>query len=195
MAQHSNPARSRTKSRSSAALIVGLVLVALGLCALGLGLWSAKLGLEAEDWPKVQATITDAWVTVSRDPQRVDSIFGHRQNDEFLNIRYTYVVDGRDYVGTSLERGGGFQNAAWAREWRMSHRAGDQTTVAVNPDDPAEAYLFPGVSTTAKLAGGGGLAFLLVGGWVLIAETRRRTREARMSRNKFGSSRPLLHPR
>jgi len=195
MPRRAASSRKLTKSSSAATLIVGLVLAALGLGVLGLGAWSAKLGVETEDWPKVQAAITDAWVTVSRDHDRVDSVFGRHKDDEFLNIRYAYVVDGQSYVGTSLERGGGFQNAAWAREWRRSHHTGDQTTVAVNPADPTEAYLFPGVSTTAKLAGGFGLAFLALGGWVLFAEARRRARQARMSRNKFASSRPLLHPR
>jgi hypothetical protein len=195
MPQRAAPTRKRSKSTSAAALIIGFVLVGLGLGVLGLGAWSAKLGLETEGWPKVRATIADAWMTVSRNRDRVDSVLGHHKDDEFLNIRYAYVVDGRDYVGTSLERGGGFQNAAWAREWRRNRHTGDLTTVAVNPDDPTEAYLFPGISTTAKLAGGLGLAFLVVGGWTLVAEARRRARQARMSRNKFASGRPLLHPR
>ena len=190
------PAPTQTKSTSAAALMVGLVLVAFGVGMLGLGAWSAKLGIEIEDWPKVQATIDEAWVTVSRDPHRAGSVFGHREHDEFLNIRYAYVVDGRDYIGGGIERGGGFQNAAWTREWRESHHVGDQTTVVVNPDDPTEAYLFPGVSTTAKLAGGCGLAFLLLGGWALVVDGRRRAREARRAaRRKFESGRPLLHSR
>jgi hypothetical protein len=195
MPQRAAPKRKRTKSSSAAALIVGLVLVALGLGVLALGAWSAKLGMETEDWPKVQATITDAWYTVSREHHRAGPVFGHRKDDEFLNIRYAYVVDGRDYVGSALERGGGFQNAGWAREWQRTHSAGDQTTVVVNPADPTEAYLFPGVSTTAKLAGGVGLAFLVVGGWVLVAQARRRAREIQKARNKFESGRPLHPPR
>src|SRR5437016_2902815 len=102
MPQRAASTRKRTKSTPAAALIFGLVLVALGLGVLGLGVWSAKLGMETEDWPKVQATITNAWVTVSRDQHRAGSIFSHRKDDEFLNIRYAYVVDGQSYVGTSL---------------------------------------------------------------------------------------------
>ena len=71
--------------------------------------------------------------------------------------------------GGNTPRGGGergvfgLENQAQTRTLEASLNPGLKVTVAVNPDDPAEAYLAPGVSSMAYLLGGVGLTVFLIG--------------------------------
>ncbi len=168
MTTETNPSTAKPKQKrkqkppSKNALVWGSVFVFIGAVLLLLGGWSAKLGFETTKWPQVAAAVVDTKVSVSEDRNH-DS--RHEPRDSLvLTIAYVYDFGGREYTASGRERGVlGLENQAQTRKLTASLFPGARVTVAVNPDDPAEAYMAPGVSSLAYMSGGVGLVVLLIG--------------------------------
>lgn len=163
MTQHRPSAtKRRRKPPSRNALIWGSVFALIGAVLLLLGGWSAKLGFETTRWPQVAATVVNSKISVIEDRNRNSR---HQPRDSlYLTVAYVYEFGGREYTAGGRERGVfGLENQAQTRTLEASLNPGLKVTVAVNPDDPAEAYLAPGVSSMAYLLGGVGLTVFLIG--------------------------------
>ena len=171
------------KPPSKNALIWGSLFVLVGSVLLLLGGWSAKLGLETNNWPRVAATIVETKISVSEDHSG-DSHHTSRHDSLYLTVAYAYEVGGRQYAAGGLERGAlGSGSEYPVRKLWGTLQEGRKVTVAVNPDDPTEAYLVPGVSGFAYLLGGVGLTVFLIGALMLA------TYQARRNRNRRGAQR------
>ena len=132
-------------------------------------------GVRSLAWPRV-----DAVVTHSREMVR------NRQLTPDIGYRYTAAGQSRSgnrYRYQSLiarPRGRDVQSIVG------KHRPGDRVQVAVNPDDPEESVLFPGVDFESIVPLGLGLLLILLGigqirkdeARVIIASPRPRSRLA-----------------
>jgi hypothetical protein len=154
-------AKRQQKRPSKNALIWGSLFILIGTTLLLLGGWSAKLGFETTKWPQVVATIVDSKISIIQHAH--DS--SHQPRDSlYLTVVYAYEVGGQAYTAGGLERGTlGNGNEYQVRKLWGTLIEGQKVTVAVNPDDPTDAYLVPGVSGVAYMLGGVGLTVFLIG--------------------------------
>lgn len=153
--------------------------------AWGLQAWAIEEAQESTTWPTTAGTITSA------DVERV-RIRNGRRVDVYAaeaDLRYAYVVDGVEHVGTRETLGGAAHR--WRdeeqgrREVQRMYPVGSQVTVWYRPTNPRLAVLQPGGAEddarTLVLAQGvtvaGGLGLLLVPvawlAWGLVARPRR----------------------
>ena len=85
-----------------------------------------------------------------------------------MTVAYSYAFAGQDYEAGGLERGAlGSGDEYSVRQRWGTLSVGQKVAVAVNPADPAEAYLVPGVSRLAYILGAPGLALVLFGAMFL----------------------------
>lgn len=88
---------------------------------------------EASKWPQVPCEIVSSKVQRHR---------GSKSTTYSIDIRYRYSVDGREYVGTQFNFGGGSSsNRGWKDEVVATLPKGTETLCYVNPSDPMEAVL------------------------------------------------------
>jgi hypothetical protein len=156
-------AKQRRTAPSKNPLVWGTLFVLIGAMLLLVGGWSAMQGFETNNWPRVAATIVDSKVSVTEDNNH-DSRHTSRHDSLYLAVAYVYEVGGQQYTAGGLERGTfGAGNEYPVRKLWGTPYEGQKVTAAVNPSDPSEAYLVPGVSGLAYLIVGVGLTFFLIG--------------------------------
>ena len=111
-------------------------------------------GVGSQSWPKASGVVTH-----SRERAR------HRTLE--VDIGYRYEVGGRTYVGNRYRFQSWFVGVhAISRDVEMTvgrYRHGDPVQVAVNPADPADSVLEPGLDVESLLPFGLGLGLLLLG--------------------------------
>lgn len=120
-------------------------LAVLGTIAFGFGAWSAYNGWLTQKWPRAEAEIVDAKLTLhereTRDAYRPDRW-------HTFDVHYLYRIDGKVYLGGGIEPyAAGMQNSAGAKKMAEAYPVGAKTQVAYNPQDVREAYLMPGPSS------------------------------------------------
>lgn len=148
-----------------------LVVVGLVLGALGVRAW--WLGHQTTTWPRLEAVMVSSDLTVRTDASGRSTptigvvSSGNREEFAAYAASFSYRVNDVDHVAHGIERGDfGLQNSALSRDLSFRHPIGSRTTVVVNPNDPAEAYLVAGPSSTSRLLLGLGAAFTLIGAWI-----------------------------
>jgi Protein of unknown function (DUF3592) len=191
VAQHSpSVAKRQETGPSKNGLIGGLIFTAVGTALFLLGGWSAKLGFETTQWPQVPATIVKWNISVSErsHSHKQDALFQNRRESLYLDTAYVYQVGGREYTAEGLQRGtlGSGKLAPVRKLWGTLNK-GSQVKVAINPDDPSEAYLVPGISGLAYLIGGVGLAVNLIG--MMMFASYRNGRKRYHARTKARTGR------
>lgn len=141
----------------------------LGIAAIPfvLGAYGCVMGFLTLQWPRIDAKVLDANTRIfTTDTQRG----GRSVTDErtVVDIRYSYTVNGRDYIGEEIEPYTfGMQNSALAKAHKERYRAGTVARAAYKADDPSVAYLEPGPSSTAMMFLGIGAFMGLCGLWML----------------------------
>jgi len=167
--------KSKREPPSKNGLVWGTLFFLIGVVLLSMGGWVWKLGFETTLWPQVPAVILDATISAS---QAADTDVHHTQRRETLSlsVSYRYEVAGQTYIGGGLERGTLSSSDVKPVSDRWGTLTpGQKVTVAVNPADPKESYLAPGVSRLAYILGGPGLAAMVFG--VMFFGAYRKTRQ------------------
>lgn len=168
-----------------------IFLVGVGAGLAALGGHGLRLGWETARWPRVEAEIVSSDVTVRVNPSSsgtptIGLVAGGRR-DEFASYAasFRYSVDGVEHVAHGIERGDlGLQNSQLSRDLGLAHPIGSRAMVAVDPADPDDAYLVPGLSSAAKMVTGVGMALLLIGLWVRAVSRVPATSRARRRRRR-----------
>lgn len=126
-----------TLNNKGCLLILGIALGCLGLFLTG---QQALQGLLSQGWPTVEGQVTRSEIEQVRrrtgpDPWRV-------------TIEYTYTVDGTIYQNNRVRFAGSslsFTNGRAAKAVAESYPMGTTISVHINPRNPGEAVLDPGV--------------------------------------------------
>jgi hypothetical protein len=115
----------------------------------------AALGIvTSRSWAEVPCTLLESAVLTHS---------GDDSDTYSVQVRYTYVYEGREYQGDRLRfLGGSSSGRRGKEEWVAAHPAGSRTVCWVNPESPAEAVLDRGFSPV-YLAGLIPLLFAAVG--------------------------------
>ena len=125
----------------------------VGAVVLQRQLWNAKA---AVDWPRVEAT-----VLISE--AETNGLIGKAESSRW-NLSYRYTAGDKEHTGTavapmSIKR----RYAAW-KSLADAHPPGSQLDVAVNPDDPAEAYPLTEITLANYIAAFAPIAVALIFG-------------------------------
>jgi len=150
----------------------GRFLLFVAATPFALGLYGCVMGALTLRWPQAQATIlgSDLRIVVSESRDSSSSLPG---SSAFVDVAYTYTVNGRDYVSGDIEPyTWGMQNAALARIHKERYPKDALVSAAYNPDNPAIAYLEPRPSATSMMFLGVGLIMGLSGLYVLWCAKR-----------------------
>ena len=150
-------------------------LLLLGGAAVAVSAIPVAHGVRSLAWPRVDAVITHSRETV-------------RNRRMTPDIGYRYTLGGRSHTGNRYRyqsliarvRGRDVQSIVG------KHRPGDRVQVAVDPDDPDDSVLFPGVDFESLVPLGLGLLLVLLGvGQIRKDETRavvpRQRRRSRLA--------------
>ena len=106
-----------------------------------------QLASASRRWPTVSGTITTSSVVeeVIEDDSDKDSTIERKIHRYYLDLRYSYRINARDYVGTSV--GFGWTAIYGARDQAETaasrYRPGEPVTVYYDPDQPGTAVLEP----------------------------------------------------
>jgi len=138
---------SRDERKMRQSLAFGRNLIVLAALILAPGAWAAAKGALTLRWPRADAKIVDASLRLqtAQSSSRID-----RRPDEWTSfiVHYTYAIGGKDYWSGRVEPYDfGMQNSAGAKKMQDRHPIGSTAKVAVDPNDPAVAYLEPGPSS------------------------------------------------
>lgn len=130
-------------------MLVIFLLIGIGLTAIAL--LRINQALESESWPVAEGRIGAMGATAKS-----------------ARIEVAYEVAGRSFAitleSTAITGRALGPEGEWA--WMQQHyKAGQQVSVAYDPDDPANAILEPGLTAYAAVPLIGGLALLLAGGF------------------------------
>jgi hypothetical protein len=152
--------------------IVLLCAVLIGPAMVGYGLYADRRDRPSLQWPTAVGVVTQC------------RAINHNGNGKYsyynVAINYTYVVDGRPYVGTRV--------ALWNSDWQSggkptlafvaAHPAGSAVDVFYDPLERGNAVLIPGADEAGNwnLIRGGGIGFV----FLVVLALRMRTQLASM---------------
>jgi Protein of unknown function (DUF3592) len=135
------------------------ILGVFGTLVFALGAWGTFKGAQTRNWPRAEAEIIDARLTLHERETRD----GEKDRSYTFGTHYRYSVDGRTYLGSGTEPYDfGMQNTSGAKKMAEAYPVGARTQVAYNPENAAEAYLMPGPSSFSVIMLGSGVAFCLI---------------------------------
>lgn len=159
----------KRKARGKPDYRMAWFLFGLGVAVFAFGAWGAWNGAQTLKWPRADAEIVDAKLTLhereTRDIERPDRW-------TTFDVHYLYRVNGKTYLGGGIEPYDfNMQNSAGARKMADAYPVGAKTQVAYNPGDIHEAYLMPGPSSFSLLLLGLGGGF-----WLMALLARRMIR-------------------
>lgn len=127
-----------------------------GLLVFFAGLWQLRRIAASPSWPTVKGEITHAAIT-----EGSEHCGAH--------VKYAYVVKGEKLEGSSISHYDVFYND---RDYALAvlerFPVGRQVQVYVNPDDPAETFLEPGLQRASYAMLAFGLTFALFGSGLLL---------------------------
>jgi len=145
------------------ALLLGLCVSPFLLLGVGLGIWylrERRKFQESQHWAATEGKVEEAFVHRS---ERVDEDTGRVSVTFYPRVRYSYVVNGEEYIGTHIAFGGqqGYSRPAQAEAVLARYPEGGRVTVYYNPDNPREAVLERRMSTPWVLLAVGFFFFAL----------------------------------
>ncbi len=143
--------------------VVAVVLAVAGLVTLGLGLRRLVQARATTGWPTHSATITRSEVVERLDTQETDGVA--QQVTLFaadIEFRWT-GADGVSRTGTRVRPDSVTTSSRATAQAEVDRfPVGASAPVSVNPKDPADAVLLPGVSGGSALIPTVGVALMLV---------------------------------
>lgn len=151
-------------------VLLSVFLTASGIVLAVLGSWGVLLFLKAKHWVRTPATILSLQLT---DYSQYDRVYGTTYHRYTCFVRYTYTVNGTDYVGdraNSFWRGGD-NNLCYRFVAKHGH---DDITAFYNPRNPQDSLLDKGFHEfeLCKILVVGFVFFVL--GALLIADDLRK---------------------
>ncbi len=117
-------------------IVGGTILLLIGLVILAIGVPEAVTGIQSLGWPSVQGTITRSILTISLDSR-----------SSYVNISYSYSVNGVDLTGNSISTAGVGYTFSESSTNALLNQYPQGATVKVyyDPGDPSMAVLQPGI--------------------------------------------------
>lgn len=135
--------QQRTAVASGLVAISFFMVVSIAMILIGINWWLS--GFQSNSWP-----LADGQLTQIR-------FLGSTGRGNRILAEYTYRFNGTNYQGSRIGHGG-----AGGSEERLSGlHDGDNIKIHVNPKNPSEAVLIPGVTSGAKV-------LTVFGGFVLL---------------------------
>jgi len=117
------------------------------LTAAGVSTWQAW---RTRDFRPVSGAIVSRGVSSTNQKSR--SGRKASQRTQFLHLVYRYEVDGQTYDGDRIQAGTfGMASGDGLKKFGDRFPEGQQVPVYVDPDDPTNAVLVPGLSSVAKM--------------------------------------------
>ncbi len=157
------PPRSRWAQQASVAgalLFGGLGLLGSAMLSFSAGdLWR---GWRSEAWPPVEARVVSSGLAEVMQIRAGPAAYR-------AAVRYSYKVEGRPYTGSRLAFGNAAtpQREAVEKELRTRFAPGAALQIHVDPGNPAEAVLEPGMQAKAGILTALGAVFLSLSAWQL----------------------------
>ncbi|MDX1514493.1 MAG: DUF3592 domain-containing protein [Gammaproteobacteria bacterium] len=138
--------------------LVGVMIIAGGLIVVVGEIYATRELKRIRSWPETEGTIEKFAVTATY------------VGDYFPGISYRYEVDGREYVGDVIRRGGrvSFRSRRRAREMEQYYVPGGRIPVYYDPDAPDQCCIDRDETAGGRSAMFWGVAMVLLGGFVLF---------------------------
>ena len=161
----------RSAPRSPAALwIVGGVFTAVGLAALGFGVWAATRDWTViRTWPEVEAQVINSALVRSRS---INGDFRYRVRADFR-----YIFGGAEFTSPGSNSGFDWNNYSYVRRKADLYAPDTQHPIRVNPADPKDIRFDVGYTldffSTGLFLSVFGLIFATVGLGILLAAVRK----------------------
>lgn len=139
------------------AFVFVIALVGIAFAALGMG--EVLKARQSSHWPSVHGRITASKIIRRSGKQSVRPF-----------IEYTYSAAGREFVGNRVEFGVPIINgpSSLAEPLVSRYPAGTDVVVYVNPINPSESVLEPGVRRRTFFLFAGGLSFAFLAGLIAV---------------------------
>jgi hypothetical protein len=145
------------------------IFVFVGLAILGFGLWTILDATSASDWPVVKGKVLRSEFVIEREDA-----------NNFVttpNVVYSYRVGKNSYESDVLAKGiGSSYSPGESRRWVNDYSVGKTIDVFVDPDEPTEAVLKPGIPLEAWFLVAFGAVFTsapVIIGFVAMRSIRR----------------------
>lgn len=144
-------------------LIVGLLLAALGICAVAAGIFTHIRATASRSWPSVRGKIVTCRLHAMGDSEEPDKWR--------VEVAYEYEVGGVPYTGTTVAPGQDFVTVSGRSSLMVADRFPLHSMVPVyyDPEKPSRALLEPGETKHALAMVGVGVLLGIVG---LVAALR-----------------------
>lgn len=121
----------------AAAVISGMFLIIGSAITVPMVVLPAWRSWQAQDWPQIEATVIDSQLLVSR---------GDSGSTYAVGIEFEYEVGGQTYRSSRYDFTTGYSSGRSAKQAIVNaHPAGTEVEAHVNPDDPWDAVIEPGV--------------------------------------------------
>lgn len=186
-------------------ITAGLALVAASLWVLWLGGRILLRGLESQNWPATEAVVVKSEIEVKQRKEHTSTGTGSSKStsivvrDNFYTLfAYSYRVNGTPYTSdrVSFSHAGIELSEHAAKRFLDQYPLGAKLTAYINPDDPHDAVLKPGMNFDGMGFLIGMAAFIALPGVVIIVFSVRSILKIRRnissgsrgaSRIRFGS--------
>ncbi len=133
-------------------ILVGLL---FGVLFANVGYSTYKKAVETENWPSVMGIVLES--RVIEDTQDTDTSYQPY-------IKYSYVVDNKQYINTVIYPGDIINSGSYdsIKNFVDKYPERSQVPVYYNPNNPQDSVLIPGVSTGHIIILGIGIFFLVL---------------------------------
>ena len=144
--------------------------IAIGLVAVGAGVWTLIKSIRTERWP-----VTDGVIQSAEMKSHSGSKGGTTYSAE---VTYTYQVNGVRYKGNKVAIGQMSASPEYAQGILNRYPVGKKVSVHYSPTDPSEAVLETGIHGGTWICFGVGTAFALFG--AMFLQIQRAAAKAQM---------------
>jgi uncharacterized protein DUF3592 len=159
---------SQTSSRGSQFFYS--LFIAIGLVAVGIGIWILSKSLRSEHWP-----VTDGIIQSTEMKSHEGSKGGTTYS---ADVTYTYQVAGTGYTGDKVSIGQMSSSSEYARGILNRYPVGKKVSVHYSPGDPSDAVLETGIHGGTWICLGVGTAFTLFG--IMFLQIQRAAAQAQI---------------
>ncbi len=129
--------------------------IAVGLVAVGVGVWLLIRSLRSEHWPVTGGIVQSAEMKSHQGK--------HGSMTYSAEVTYSYQVEGASYMGDKVSIGQMSSSSEYARGILSRYPVGKKVSVHYSPGDPSDAVLEMGIHGGMWICLGVGTAFTLFG--------------------------------
>jgi len=152
-------------------LLIGILFLVIGIILSVIGLITWNKARVSNSWPAVTGKILNASVDRIRERNRDSDGDVSIETKYEIDVSYEYTVEGREYVGNTIQFGLPNKMSSSARAYSIVNQypQGTEVDVYVDPSKPSTSVLQPGVKLSTFLLPAFGLVFATAGMIMLIA--------------------------